>query len=242
MSSLPESLTKAIGHLFSDIERLFGSHLVSLIVYGSAATDEYVPKKSDANILVVLDEKGIQSLQPAQQKIAGWYKQGLHPLFLTESYIERSLDSFPIEFLNMQLAYHVLKGKDVLKSLEIARQDLRLQCERELKGKLLQLRQRFVLTRGNKNELTLLIRESVGAFMAIFRALLHLENKDIPSSKKDVILKTCKDFDLNENLFSRLFAIRQGIVKPSQAELENLVDSYIQQIDSLSRRVDEMEL
>lgn len=241
MSSLPELLNNTIQHFLTDVEHLFGNHSISLIVYGSAATEEYVPKKSDVNILVVLDDIGIQNLQPVQQKIAGWIKQGVHPLFLTESYIERSLDSFPIEFLNMKLKYHVLKGKDVLESLEIAKQDLRLQCERELKGKLLHLRQRFVLTRGNKNDLTLLIKESVGAFTAIFRALLFLKGQNIPVAKQDVIRQTSKDFDMDENLFSKLFAIRQGTLKSTQAELGTLVDSYIRQIDALSRFVDEMQ-
>jgi hypothetical protein len=242
MISLPEPLKNTIEHFLTDVEQLFGNHSISLIVYGSASTEEYAPKKSDINILVVLDDDAIQNLRHAHQKISGWNKHRIRPLFLTESYIERSLDSFPIEFLNMKLAYHVVKGKDILQPLEIARQDIRLQCERELKGKLLHLRQRYVLTRGNKSELKFLIKESVDAFTAIFRALLFLKGRNIPSAKHEVVRQTCKDFDMDENLFAMLFSIRQGTLNPSRAELGNLLDSYIRQIDLLSRYVDAMQV
>ena len=242
MGSLPESLQKIIQKFQTDINSLFGDHVASVIAYGSAATEEYVHKKSDINILVVLDEEGIQNLQPAQNMIGGWRKQGLRPLFLTEEYIERSLDSFPIEFLNMKTTYHVIRGKDVLQSLTFDLKDLRLQCERELKGNLLHLRQRFIATEGKKNELMALIKESIVAFTSIFRALLFLKSRSIPENKQDTLLETCKVFELDVALFSRLISIRKGTDKPSQNELKNLVDTYIRQIRLLSQYVDAMEL
>lgn len=242
MSSLPESLRKHTQEFQTDIEALFGNHVVSLIVYGSATTEEYVHKKSDVNVLVVLDEEGIQNLRPVHKKISGWRKNGLQPLFLTDTYIERSLDSFPIEFLNMKSAYHLLWGKDVLQSLEFDRRDLRLQCERELKGNLLHLRQRYILTRGNKNELTALIKESAVAFTAIFKAMLFLKNIELPTVKSEAVLQTCNEFGMDESLFSKLISIRKGEEKPDQPELERVVASYIREIAALSRVVDAMEL
>lgn len=242
MDALPEQLQKAIKDFQSDIDELFKDHVVSMSVYGSAATEEYKPKKSDINVLVVLEEPAIRNLQPAQKKSSKWLKQGVHPLFLTEEYIERSLDSFPIEFLNMKTAYLHLMGRDVLAELELAPGDLRLQCERELKGKLLHLRQRYVMTQGRKNELLLLIRESIVAFSAIFRALLYLKGRDVPSNKQDAILQTCKEFGLDVGLFSRLISVRKGDDKPTPDELGSLVASYIRQIRTLSQYVDTMEL
>lgn len=242
MDSLPEQLQKIVNEFRSDIHALFADHLVALIVYGSAATGEYKPKISDINALVVLDESAIQGLQPALKKSSRWMKQGLKPLFLTEEYIERSLDSFPIEFLNMKAAYHLVEGRDVLKGLEFDRRDLRLECERELKGKLLHLRQRYIMTQGRRNELLQLIKESVVTFSAIFRALLVLAGRDVPSDKRNAILQTCKEFGLDVGLFSRLISVRNGDERPSSDELENLLVSYIRQIRVLGQYVDTMEL
>lgn len=242
MDRLPEQLQKIMNDFQSDIDALFANHVVSLIVYGSAATEEYRSKKSDINVLVVVDEFAIQNLQPAQKKSSKWLKQGLQPLFLTEEYIERSLDSFPIEFLNMKTAYLLVRGRDVLGDLDFDHGDLRLQCERELKGNLLHLRQRYIMTQGRKNELLQLIKESIVAFSAIFRALIFLKGRDIPSNMRDAILQTCKEFGLDVGLFSRLISIRKGDEKPSPDELGNLVASYIGQIRILSQYVDSMQL
>lgn len=241
MGSIPESFNKTIQKFQNDVRSIFGSELVSIIIYGSAVTEDFVPKKSDVNTLVVLSESGILNLQPVQKHIRKWRKQRLaSPLFLTESYITASLDSFPIEFLNMQAAYSVVQGKDVLAGLSIDQKDLRLQCERELKGKLLQLRQGFIQTGGNKQFMKSLIAESIVAFVAIFGALLKLKNKDIPCSKKDVIDQTCQQFGLDAHLFSTLFEIRTGAVKLSRDELEEKLKAYINAIRSLSRHVDGM--
>ncbi|NQT25838.1 hypothetical protein HQ585_10810 [candidate division KSB1 bacterium] len=241
MGSIPELLDKKIQKFEEDVQSLFGSEIVSIIVYGSAVTEDYVTKKSDVNALVVLSEKGISDLQPVQKYIKKWHKQGLaSPLFLTESYITASLDSFPIEFLNMQAAYSIIQGKDVLTDLSIDPKDLRLQCERELKGKLLQLRQGFIQTEGNKRFLKSLIAESIVAFISIFRALLKLKGKAVPTTKKDVIEQTCKEFKLDAALFSDLFAIRTGAVKLSKDELEAKLKAYIAAIRTLSQHVDGM--
>jgi len=241
MSSIPSALHKTLQKFQEDVQSLFGQEVVSVIVYGSAVTDDYVPKKSDVNTLIVLSENGITNLQPVQKVIKGWHKRDLaSPLFLTESYITASLDSFPIEFLNMQTAYSVLQGKDVLADLSIDQKDMRLQCERELKGKLLQLRQGFIQTQGDKRYLKSLISESIVTFVAIFRALLRLKGKDIPSLKKEVIDQACQEFKLDASLFSTLFDIRTGAVKLSKDELEEKLKEYINQIRSLSQQVDKM--
>jgi predicted nucleotidyltransferase len=241
MSSIPESLNKSIQKFQDDVQSLFGSEIVSILVYGSAVTEDYVPRKSDVNVLVVLSESGISDLQPVQKIIRKWRRRGLAaPLFLTESYISASLDSFPIEFLNMQAAYSVILGKDVLAGLSIAPKDLRLQCERELKGKLLQLRQGFIQTEGNKQLSRSLIAESIGTFVAIFRALLKLKGENVPSAKREVIEQTCQEFGLDESLFSTLSAIRTGTVKLSRDELGKKLKEYIDAIHTLSQHVDGM--
>ncbi|MEJ2111564.1 MAG: hypothetical protein P8Z37_16965 [Acidobacteriota bacterium] len=142
----------------------------------------------------------------------------------------------------MKSAYHLLKGKDVLQSLQFDSRDLRLQCDRELKGDLLHLRQRFINTQGKKKELTALVRESVVAFTAIFRALLHLKGSSVPTKKEDVLLQTCKEFNMDAGLFSRLISVRKGAEKPELDALQGLVDGYIRQIRSLSQYVDAMQL
>jgi len=242
MSSVPQKLDEAFSRFTKDTEVLFGKEVVSVVLFGSAATDEYVPKKSDINFLVVLTQKGIEQIRRVQKFVTRWQKRGISlPLFMTKAYIEASLDSFPIEFLNMKSAYRVIVGEDVLEGLQFKKEDLRLQCEREMKSDLLQLRQGFIQTGGKAKALKQLIGQSIVAFTSIFRALLYLREEEVPKTKQGVLLSTCREFGLDEGLFSVLLSVKGYETKLSREQLASNVQRYISQIEKLSRAVDRME-
>jgi hypothetical protein len=226
----------------TDIQSLYGND-VSIILYGSAATEEYQVKKSDINLLVVLPDESMENLDAAQKLVSRWNRQKILPLFMNRAYITNSLDSFPIEFLNMQSVYRVLTGEDVLASLPIQKKDLRLQCERELKGKLMQLRQGFIQSGGRKKRLERLINQSVVTFVAIFRGLLYLKSESIPANKFQVILNACESFDeIDRSLFETLLALKRGDIKKSKLELITLIKLYIHSIEKLCSTVDHIEV
>jgi len=235
----PDSI---IDRFREDIEQYFGDALVSIILYGSAAGGEFQRKRSDINFLVVISQTGMERLAGIQKYIHPWRKKHISlPIFMTEAYIDASLDSFPIEFLNMLNSYRLVTGKDVLAGLKLNKKDIRLQCERELKGKLLQLRQQFILTRGRKAALRALISQSIVTFTAIFRALLFIRGKEIPQNKQQVVLAVCREFtEIEESFFSELLGIRSGELKCGKKTLQDYVRKYIQQIHDLSVAVDRL--
>ena len=165
----------------SDTESIFGSNLLSIYLYGSGARGEYVQGKSDINFLVVIKSEGLKFLSGVWDHLDNWEKRGISaPLILTESYLSSSLDTFPLEFHNMKEANELIFGEDLLENIIINDNDLRIQVEHELKAKLLSLRQGFMQTKGNRNELIDLISLSLPTFSAIFNGTLYLkkiENK-----------------------------------------------------------------
>ena len=226
----------------SDIQSIYGNP-VSILLYGSAATEEYRPKHSDINVLVTLTDDSMEHLEAVQKLVSRWNRHRILPLFMNQAYIENSLDSFPIEFLNMQSAYRVLSGKDVLSAIQISKKDMRLQCERELKGKLMQLRQGFIQSEGRKKRLERLIAQSVVTFVAIFKGLLYLRDQPIPVKKTEVILKACEAFDeIDRSLFETLLALKRGEIKKAKPELIALVKDYIHSIEKLSLTVDQIKI
>ena len=240
----PSHLQLTIEQFKNQMETVFESQLVSILVYGSAASSAYRPKKSDINFLVVLTEEGMKKLAGVQKFLKKWKKQHIAmPLIVTENYISESLDSFSIEFLNMKASYTLVMGKDVFSALEFDKKDVRLQCERELKGKLLHLREAFLMTLGNAKTMKQLIGRSVTTFTAIFNGLLFIKGQPIPTSKQETVIATCKKFDeIDEALFSELLKIRSGEYKPGKQELKEKIELYIQQIQALSQSVDQMKL
>jgi predicted nucleotidyltransferase len=243
MGSITDKVEQTIKQFSEDIQKTFGDEVVSIILYGSAVSEEFIPKKSDLNFLVVLTRKGIDQIDRVHKLFSKWTKRRIAlPFFLTREYIQASTDSYPIEFFNMQCCYRVIRGEDVLKNLSLKKEDIRLQCERELKGKLLQLRQVFILTKGQPRALKALIGQSIVTFTSIFRTLLYLRDKEIPKEKQEVILAACREFtEIEESLFIELLEIKTTGKKVSKEQLKTYVRNYISQIQALSEAVDQMK-
>ena len=243
MAKIPHDPKEIFDELIKDYQAIYGKDLVAILLYGSAASGNYVRKKSDINFLIVLTEDGIGQLQKSFKTVEKWQKRKVStPLFLTKSYISSSLDSFPIEFLNMQKSYQVVFGEDVLQELSFDKHHLRLQCEKELKGKLLQLRQGFLESGGKKKNLIFIIGRSLIAFISIFRALLYLKGKDVPGEGRNIISLISQEFGVDEQTFETLLQIKEGTEKLSSQALKSLFESYIREVRKLAYAVDQLTI
>ena len=236
-------VTQRARQVADDYRRVYGQDIVSVILYGSALTADYVPGKSDLNLLIVLSEEGIHRLHLAHDLVGRWRKKRVGtPLFLTKTYLDSSLDTFPIEFLNIKRNYLVIQGEDVLAGLSFKKEFVRMQCERELKGKLLLLRERYVETGGKGRILRDLIAASLPTFTFIFKGLLHLLGEEVPATRPEAISLVARRFKLDEGLFRDLQSVGAGTLKPSDRELHELFRRYLKEIRRLALDMDTKEL
>ena len=228
--------------LVDDYRKVFSNHLVSVVLYGSGITDEYIPKKSDLNFMIVLSEEGIEQLHLVYDLVAKWRKKRVGtPLFLTKAYIDSSLDTFPIEFLNIKRNYTVVFGEDILEGLSFEKEFIRMQCERELKGKLLLLRERYVETKGKSTALRTLVSNTLSDFIFIFKGLLYLFDKEVPATKKETVTVATKELDLDQELFLSLLRLKERSLKPLAKEMELLFQKYLKEIRTLAMLIDSWE-
>ena len=243
MVKMPKDPRDIFQEITEDYQKAFGNSLVSIILYGSGAGGEYVPERSDLNFLVVLSEEGMETLERSFKVVSKWRKRNVPlPLLLSRHYIASSLDAFPVEFLNMKMSYALVFGEDVLADLSFEKEHLRIQCERELKAKLLQLRQGYLDASQRKGNMEALIVRSVPAFIAIFRALLYLKDIKAPTSRTQIISRICEEFDLDGGTFSTLVNVKDRGIKVSKVEMDGLIHRYIKEIERLSSIVDNMEI
>jgi hypothetical protein len=142
----------------------------------------------------------------------------------------------------MQAQYQVLFGPDPLRGLQFDKKWVRLQAERELKGKLLRLQHVYLEVKKIDRELVDVIYDSLNTFAAIFRALLFLKDQDTSLPKKDTILAACQEFQLNAAVFTELWQVRSGEIKLKERQLEELFENYFQEIKKLSETVNNINL
>ncbi|MFQ5675746.1 MAG: nucleotidyltransferase domain-containing protein [bacterium] len=241
MARIPDSPEEIFEEFTGDFQTAYGSDLVSIILYGSGARGQYVANRSDMNFLIVLSENGIDRLEKSLEFISKWQKINVAvPLFLTENYIRSALDTFPLEFLDMKNGYRLVSGKDVLKDIEIKKEDLRRQIERELRGKLIQLRAGFLSTGADREQLRGMLAASVSTFVSIFAGMLHLKDEEIPTSRTQIFEKTARLFGLDATALTPVLAVKSGQLRGSKVQLQEICLGFIRQIRQLVEIVDKM--
>ena len=104
--------------LVTKLEHAFSDRLVSVILYGSAASPDHPDRFSDLNVLCVLKQVMPRELMEGEPVLKWWREKG-HPwpLLMSEDEVHNSADSFPIEFHDMKERRRVLYGLDVIADL-----------------------------------------------------------------------------------------------------------------------------
>jgi hypothetical protein len=241
MVKIPKKPEEIFPEVTVDYQQVFGKSLLSIILYGSGSGDDYRPGKSDLNFLMILDDAGLELLTKAIPVAKKWKARKVAaPLFLTRSDLSSSLDSYPVEFLNMKNRYRLVYGEDVLQKLSFDPLAIRLQIERELKGKLFLLRKSYMETEGREAALRNLIGKSLTAFTALFGALLYLKGRDLPVLRRDVVKAMAWAFPIEPEVFLQCADIREGKGNYGVSQMDSLVNACMREIGKLCELVDQM--
>jgi predicted nucleotidyltransferase len=239
MAKAPKAPQEVFPEIVEDLKGIYGEALQSVILYGSGARGEYVAGKSDINFLVVLAENDAGDIEKILPMIPKWRKRSVAtPLIMTKTFICSSVDVYPVEFLNMKRHYQVVHGEDVLRDLVFEKQALRLQCERELKGKLMLLRTGFLETAGKAENLQRLMAASITAFLSVFGALLTLKDREVPHGRREIVAAVAGMYGIDAAPFLRCIDLREGKKGLSLQELKTAFRSYVEQIGKLIKAVD----
>jgi hypothetical protein len=161
---------------------------------------------------------------------------------MTKSFLVSSLDSYPIEFLNMKQHYRKVYGEDVLAELSFEPKSIRLQIERELKGKLLLLRSGFLDTEGKPQQIRDLISVSLTAFISAFKALLYLKGREIPADRRSVISDAAAALSIDASVFLKGSDIKDHTDRLTSSEVRLVFDDYLKEVDRLCTYVDGMDV
>ena len=242
MTKIPDKPENIFEEFAGDYQEIFGGELLSIVLYGSAARGEYIPRKSDINFMIMLTDRGMSLLQKALPLVGKWKKCAVAiPLYITDIYLKTSIDVFPVEFFNIKAHYKLVYGQDFIKVLEIDKKDLRRECEREIKGKLLHLRQGYFTSLAERKKLQKLFAVSLDSFINLFPAILHLCNEEIPGKKKEMLGKIVAVAQLNGTVWDTLWEYKTGKRILSRDDATATWQSYLEQVQQLGRFIDRLE-
>ena len=216
-----------------------GLPLVSVILYGSAAAGDHAGKRSDYNVMVVLERAGAAELDAMAPAVRPWVRAGNRaPQVFTREGLERSADVFPIELADMKDHHRVLHGSDVLAPVEIAPAALRLELERELKVNLMRLQEGCLLAAGRASQVAALMRESVATFGVLARAALRLFGGAAPAGKRQAIEALVAHIRFEPDSFLRVLDAKASGSRIPSSEIPALFARYLAAAEALADGID----
>ncbi len=209
----------------------------SMYVVGSILTPNFTPAVSDINSIIVLQEIDfLISLgrEYKEQKIAP-------PLVMTIEYIKSSLDVFPIEFFTFREIHHTLYGEDLFRGLNINDHHLRLQCEREIKAKLLWLGQVYIESLGDEQLLSDRLAASITGYLPLFLSILHLAGRRITLDNEQLFLGIQEELGLDTEIFLTLSQMKTGKRRYTEKDdMCSCFNLYYQATEHIARYVDRL--
>jgi len=236
---LPEKIQNILEDFVNRLKDVYKDGFISLILYGSAASGEFIAGYSNIDLAIILKDTSLENLAKIIKVINMPKFRIFNPVFFTEEYIKSSIDVFPIEFLDMKENYSLIYGKDVLKNLNIDIRNLRFQCEHELKANLINIK-RLYLNNRTKNALSTLMFKSFTSSIHILRNILRLKDKTPPYAKEELIEEIAKELELDETVFSRIYSLKKGDIRLTYKEVEDLFFSFVEELEKAVNIVDKL--
>ncbi|MCC7491252.1 MAG: hypothetical protein IT204_02845 [Fimbriimonadaceae bacterium] len=229
-------LRQQLQPLLAILEPVHGPRLRAVIAYGPWCLDDdrSLPKQ----VLVVLDDAASAQLRATAPQVGLLRRQGIEPFFLSQPELARSLDVFPLEFLDMQACYEVVAGDDLLADLTFPPAALRLQIEEELRGGLHRLRQEVGRYGHHPKVMRQVLAQSFSALHRVWRALLRLRDAEMPAAVEALLQQVAAVWELDPQLLGKLHRLELGQWRPEPTAVETLVDDYDRLLERLIDRVD----
>jgi hypothetical protein len=231
-----------LDELVSQLQKVYGPKLRAVVLYGSAAAGEHIPKRSDYNVLVIVDELTMEHMRTEAAVARAWAEDGNPPpLTLTLKEWRASADIFPMEYADILEHHRVLHGTAPFDGMSVDRTHLRLQLEYEAMGKLLKLRQGVLATGGDSKQQIELMAASLSTIMVIFRAVQRLHGAVPPTDYERLSRDVATRAGFDAEPFVRVVQHVRGTQKIGSSDALAVLTGYLDGMYRLVSYLDRYE-
>ena len=188
LEGAPESMRAALRRYAETLKELAGDSAQSLTLFGAIAAGTFNPRSHTARSVFVVGDVDLDVLHRLARQGPRLGKARIAaPLIMTPEYIEASLDTFPLEFL--EIAQHHIRvfGEDYFRELPLQAADVRHECEREIKTIQLGMRQALLAAAGRDKTLTTVELDVGERLLRSLRGLLWLHGDTEPRAALDTV-------------------------------------------------------
>jgi predicted nucleotidyltransferase len=224
--------------LVTRLQQACGDNLLSVVVYGSAAREDFHEEFSDVNLLVVLREMAPDSFAPLATVLRWWSREEKlrPPMIMTLEELRESADVFAIELLDIKRSHRTLFGADVVAEIHVPMNLHRVEVEHELRTTLLRLRHHLLLTSDDAEELRTVLAKSITSVLTLFRHALIAAGKDAAHEKAQVMQQAGEVFGIEVSPLRAILDMRHAGSKP-----ENVLELYHAYMSAIQKVAHELD-
>lgn len=224
------------------LKEALGDDLQAVVLYGAACESSRAVSEQEVQLMILCHELKTKQLDALTKPIHRWLKKKYPlPKLFTLERLKASTDVFPIECLELSSRHEILYGEDVIAGLEVPKANLRLQLETEFKGKLLQLRESYILLKGNPKYLAKMMAVSLSTFESLFRALLILLQDETPEDLASMIPILDEKFSIDTHVLKDIASLRENRKAFGNEAVLDLFVRYLKALEDISDAVDQFE-
>jgi hypothetical protein len=225
--------------LVQKLKAAAGDNLKAVILYGSAATEEFHAKHSDLNVLCLVGQADAAHLEALHGPAEWWIRRGQRPpLVFTLEELRRSADIFTIELVDMKSRHRILYGENVLADFSVPLHYHSIQVERELRTNWLRLRE-AILSAPKKSKVYMgLMTSSFSTFAALFRHALIALGETPAETKREAIDRIAKFAGADPAGFHTVLSLREGKISEREIIVEKTLNQYVDFVEAVTDKFD----
>lgn len=239
IDGLPDEYQEHLRVYVKDVQRVYGDSLEGVLLYGSAVRGEFLPGRSNLNLVLVVKAMTVDQLRKYSGLHRRWAKEQIVvPLFVTPNDLPAMSLAFPLEYIEIQEQHRLLAGQDPFVGLKVDQRHLLAEVLQSLRGNLLRVRQRFIEGGGTEEAITILLPLSLTAMLPCLRGVQRLLGRSVLSQGEPLL----KDFEtflaIDLSGLRDAWLLKRGQISPGQKEVPRLMERYLECLEELVRAVE----
>ncbi|HEY8076588.1 MAG TPA: nucleotidyltransferase domain-containing protein [Labilithrix sp.] len=195
---LPKPVREHLERWAETLAKQLGDELVAIVVHGSVVRGEYRPGESDVDVVVVLRDAPLATLEAiANVTDLARYSARIEATVLTEKEIAGASDCFPLLYDEIKRRHFVLVGRDPFAPVPVHDTHRRLRIEQELREAHVRLRRAVLDAAGAREVVGGAVARRLKQVRGALHALLALKGVTCTTDLRTVLAKSGETYHVD---------------------------------------------
>ncbi len=231
---LPDEVIESLERYQKQVQQEWADALRAVLLFGSTVRGDFVVGRSNINLLLIVDRVSLPDLQRSGKAQRKWDKQNIvAPLLWSPEELRLSSQNFPLEYLQIRDHHLVLVGRDPFPISTVNVPRLIWQCQQELLGNLIRIRQWFIEGEGRQEAIRTSLLLSITGVLSCCRGILAALDRNVKGRDAHILELLPEVLDFDSTVLLSVLNMKRGLASPGTHEWVKLFERYHESLEAL---------